>query len=86
MHQIEKVRLLKIFMEVWKYDILKSEKDKKLADTLAAKWFLLESGFIVKMFIDKKTNKIIQRELFINWESTFWRKRKFLVNLYISYI
>lgn len=41
-------------------------------------WFFLESAFINKWIVEKKTNWVIQYELYINSKASFFRIKKLL--------
>lgn len=58
------------------------EKNTCLFFRLQRKRFLLEAWFVEKFFIERKTNKEIKQELFINSETTYFRKKKKIINFY----
>ncbi|MDD3302272.1 MAG: hypothetical protein PHN31_01855 [Candidatus Gracilibacteria bacterium] len=59
---------------------------ESLSNKLEAEGFLVESGFIRKFLIERKTNKQVQYELYINSRRTYCRIKKSTLFLYYKYV
>lgn len=52
-----------------------------LANVLEAKWFIREGWFVRKHIIERKDNKVVRYELYINSKRTYYRLKNRIFTL-----